>query len=58
MKNFIKKNWFGVVMAVGTGAITWLVYKAGTYDGWLECYEDCIAPIGEALTEATKETTE
>lgn len=58
MINFIKKNGFGIVMSAGVGFITYLMYKAGTYDGWLEGYGEGLTILNDTLKEVAEKESE
>lgn len=49
MKDFFKKNWFGVAMAAGFGILGWLTYKGGKLDGQVEAYSDCYDMLSEVV---------
>ena len=57
MKNFFKKNWFGITMAAGMSLITWLTYIGGKLDGNLEAYSDVMDMCQEALEKVEEEST-
>ena len=58
MKDFFKKNWFGVVMAAGFGILGWLTYKGGKLDGELEAWTECHNMLTETIEDIQENVTE
>lgn len=58
MKDFFKKNIWGIGMSAAMGGLTFLLYLVGRGEGYIECGNDITNALKDVLEEASKETTE
>jgi hypothetical protein len=58
MKNFFKKNGWGLCMSAAMGGLTFLLYLVGKAEGQVEAYGEVGNALQEALETVSKESTE
>ena len=58
MKDFFKKNWFGISMSAAMGGLTFLLYLVGKSEGQIEVATEIHDILTETLETVTQETTE
>lgn len=58
MKDFFKKNIWGMVMSTAVGGVTFLLYLVGKAEGNCEAYGEVAGMLQETLETVTQESTE
>ena len=58
MKDFFKKNIWGMAMSAAVGGVTFLLYLVGKAEGQVEAYGEVAGMLQETLETVTQESTE